>query len=144
MSYTAAHMADRRPNIWSGLPQPLSPLHLLQQDLDDALLLCAVSRELISFASELVELCVRLEAQDLEVGVTTVIHQVEEVDKDGLQNLYHVSKVHRGLYHSCEVSAGQYAVIHTFRHWAMEVGIFSTPTSLQSSCQRSSLLISAP
>jgi hypothetical protein len=96
MSYTAAHMADRRPNIWSGLPQPLSPLHLLQQDLDDALLLCAVSRERISFASELVELCVRLEAQDLEVGVTTVIHQVEEVDKDGLQNLIHVSKVHRG------------------------------------------------
>jgi hypothetical protein len=97
MSYTAAHMADRRPDILSGLPQSLSPLHLLQQDLDDdALLLCAVSRELISFASELVELCVRLEAQDLEVGVTTVIHQVEEVDKDGLQNLIHVSKVHRG------------------------------------------------
>ena len=77
-------MADCRPDVWSGHPQSLGPLHLLQQNLDDALLLCAVSRELISLASELVELCVRLEAQNLEVWVTTVIHQVEEVDKDRL------------------------------------------------------------
>lgn len=89
-------MADRRPDVWSGLLQSLGPLHLLQQDFDEALLLCAVSRELISLTSELVELCVRLEAQDLEVWVTTVIHQVEEVDKDGLQNLMHVSRVHSG------------------------------------------------
>lgn len=77
-------------------PKSLGPLHLLQQNLDDALLLCAVSRELVSLAGELVELCVRLEAQNLEVWVTTMIHQVEEVDEDGLQNLMHVSKVHRG------------------------------------------------
>jgi hypothetical protein len=90
-------MADCRPDVWRGSPQSPEPLHLLQQNLDEALLLCAVPRELISLASELDELSVRLEAQNLVVWVTTVIHQVEEVDKDGLQNLSHVIKAHRGL-----------------------------------------------
>ena len=66
-------MADRRPDVWSGLLQSLGPLHLLQQDFDEALLLCAVSRELISLTSEPVELCVRIEAQDLDVSITGLI-----------------------------------------------------------------------
>lgn len=72
-------------------------LHLLQQNLDEALLLCAVTRKLVSLARELVELAVRLETQDLEFWVAAVVHKIEQVDEDGFQNLFSISNAPRLL-----------------------------------------------
>lgn len=46
----------------------------------------------MTLASELVEFTVRLEAQHLGGWVAPVIHKIEEIDEDRLQDLLSVSK----------------------------------------------------
>ena len=70
----------------------MSALHLLQQNLNEALLFRTVTRKLVTLASELVEFTVRLEAQHLGGWVAPVIHKIEEIDEDRLQDLLSVSK----------------------------------------------------
>lgn len=68
-----------------------STLHLLQQNLDETLLLCAVAWKLVTLTSKFVELAIRLEAQHLEFRVTAMIDQIEKVDEDGFEDLMEVS-----------------------------------------------------
>jgi hypothetical protein len=58
--------------------------HLLQEDLDETLLLCAVAWKLVTIAGELVELAIGLEAQHLELWITPVIDEIEKVDEHRL------------------------------------------------------------
>jgi hypothetical protein len=61
--------------------------HLLQKSLNEPLLLRAVSGELMALASVRVELAPCLKAKDLQLWVTAVINDVEQVDKDTPENL---------------------------------------------------------
>lgn len=62
-------------------------LHPLQQNLDESFLLCAISREFMTIASEFVELAVRSKMLNLRLWVAAVIHEVEQVNEDGFQGL---------------------------------------------------------
>lgn len=70
--------------------------HLLQQNLDEAFLLCAVPWEFLTFASELAELTICPETLHFVVWVSTMIHEVEKVDEDRSQSLTTVSGAHAG------------------------------------------------
>lgn len=65
--------------------------HLLQENLDEPLLLRAVSGKFMALASVRVELAPCLEAQNLQLWVTAVIDNVEQVDEDTPENLRYVS-----------------------------------------------------
>lgn len=69
-----------RSNVLSHSPRNhlvVRTLHLLQQNLNETLLLRAVSGKLMALASVRVELAPCLEAQNLQLWVTAVIDNVE-------------------------------------------------------------------
>lgn len=62
--------------------------HLLQQDLDETFLLRAASWKFAPVASKSIEFAPRLERHHLQLWVAAVINEVEQVDEDGLEDLW--------------------------------------------------------
>lgn len=109
---------------------------LSQQRLDEPILLRRAERELPAFQGVLLECTVIGKAFGLS-PCQTVVDEVDEVDKNVA-----TTKDLRMTRQYVVVEAPMYVL--TFRHPVMLVGISSTWTSRQSSCDISNLVVSMP
>lgn len=68
-----------------------SALNALQQHADEPILLGTLARKLVARTNILAEFGVRLEVDDLDLGVAAMVDEVKQVDEDLLQFLELVS-----------------------------------------------------